>query len=78
MRLNRNNVERVIGVLNQRKKTPPAKDLRRRYGVSEQTPKRWMVRYKDMQIAEEKLSMAMEDESRRLKHVLAEVTLSAA
>ena len=75
MRRNQYSVEQIIGILKQHENGRPAKELCRQYGMSDQTLKRWKAKYKGMPVEEAKRLKALEDENRRLKHVLAEVTL---
>jgi putative transposase len=75
MRRNQYNVEQIIAIVRQHENGRPAKELCRQYGFSEQTLKRWKAKYKGMPVAEAKRLKALEEENRRLKHVLAEITV---
>lgn len=75
MRRNQYSVEQIIGIVKQHENGRPTKELCRQYGMSEQTLKRWKAKYKGMPVEEAKRLRALEEENRRLKHVLAEVTV---
>jgi putative transposase len=75
MRRGQYSVEQIIGILKQYQGGRSAKDLCRQYGFSDQTLKRWKAKYKGMHVEEAKRLTALEDENRRLKHVVAELSL---
>ena len=75
MRRNQYSIDQIVAIVKQHEAGRPAKELCRQYGFSEQTLKRWKAKYKGMPIEEAKRLKALEEENRRLKHVLAEVTL---
>ncbi len=57
--------------------TPPA-EICRKLGVTEQTFYRWKKRFGDMGVAEIRRLRQLEDENRRLKQVVADLTLDKA
>jgi putative transposase len=75
MRRGQYSVEQIIGILKQYEGGRSAKELCRQYGFSDQTLKRWKAKYKGMHVEEAKRLKALEDENRRLKHVVAELSL---
>lgn len=75
MRRNQYSVEQIIGIVKQHENRRTAKELCRQYGMSEQTLKRWKAKYEGMPVEEAKRLRALEEESRRLEHVLAKITL---
>jgi putative transposase len=75
MRKGQYSVEQIIGILKQYEGGRTAKELCRQYGFSAQTLKRWRAKYKGMNVSEAKRLRALEDENRRLKHVVAELSL---
>jgi putative transposase len=75
MRRGQYTVEQIIGILRQHEGGRPAKELCRQYGFSEQTLKRWREKYRGMKVEDAKRLRALEEENRRLKHVIAEITL---
>ncbi len=50
-------------------------DVLRRIGVSEQTFYRWKAKYGGMEVTEAKRLKALEDENRRLKTMVADLSL---
>ena len=50
-------------------------ELYRQHGISEQTYYRWKAKYSGMDSGEAKRLKPLEDENRKLKHVVAELTL---
>ena len=50
-------------------------ELCRQHGITEQTYYRWKAKYGGMESGEAKRLKQLEDENRKLKHVVAELTL---
>ena len=75
MRRGQYSVEQIVGILKQYENGRSAKELCRHYGFSDQTLKRWKAKYKGMHVEEAKRLKALEDENRRLKQVVAELSL---
>jgi len=50
-------------------------ELCRQHGISEQTLYRWKAKYGGLESSDAKRLKALEDENRKLKHVVAELTL---
>lgn len=75
MRRGQYRVEQIIGILKQYEGGRSGKELCRQYGFSDQTLKRWKAKYKGMHVEEAKRLHALEDENRRLKHMVAELSL---
>jgi putative transposase len=75
MRRNQYSVEQIIAIVKQCENGRAAKELCRQCGFSEKTLKRWKANYKGMPVEEAKRLKALEEENRRLKHVVAELTL---
>jgi putative transposase len=75
MRRGQYTVEQIIGILKQYEGGRSARELCRQYGFSEQTLKRWKEKYRGMKVEEAKRLKALEEENRRLKHVVAELSL---
>jgi putative transposase len=50
-------------------------DLVRAYGVTEQRYYRWKSKYSGLELSELQRLRQLEDENRRLKHIVAELTL---
>ena len=54
------------------------KELCRRHGISEQTFYRWKAKFGGMEVSDAKKLRRLEDENRRLKHIVAEQALDIA
>ena len=70
--------EQIIGVLKESEAGAATKELCRRQGISEQTFYRWKEKYGGMEVSDARKLHALEDENRRLKHIVAELTLDIA
>ena len=75
MRRGQYSVEQIISIVKQHEGGRPARELCRQYGFSEQTLKRWKQKYRGLQVEEAKRLKALEEENRRLKHMIAELSL---
>ncbi len=51
------------------------KDVCRQHGISEQTLHRWKAKYGGLEVSEARRLKQMEDENRRLKSLVADLTL---
>jgi putative transposase len=67
--------EQIIGVLKEADAGVATKELCRRHGVSEQTIYRWKAKYGGLEESDVRKMRRLEDENRRLKHVVADLTL---
>jgi putative transposase len=67
--------EQIIGILKEAEAGVAVQDLVRKYGVSEQTYYRWKSKYGGMQVSDAKKLRGLEEENRRLKHIVADLTL---
>ncbi len=65
----------VIGILKEHEAGTKASDLARKHGVSEHTIYRWKAKYGGMTVSEAQRLKQLEDENRRLKHLVADLTL---
>ena len=70
--------EQIIGVLKEAEAGAPTRDLCRRHGISEQSFYRWKAKFGGMEVSDAKKLRALEDENRRLKQIVAELTLDNA
>ncbi len=70
--------EQIIGVLKESEAGAVTRELCRRHGITEQTFYRWKSKYGGMQVSDARRLRQLEDENRRLKHIVAEQTLDIA
>jgi putative transposase len=78
MKRKRYTEEQIISILKEHEAGAPVPDLSRRYGVAENTIYRWKSKFGGMEVSEAKRLRELEDENRRLKHLLAEAELDKA
>ncbi len=67
--------EQIAYALRQAESGTPVLDLCRKLGISEQTFYRWKKKYEGMGVAELRRLRQLEDENRRLKSLVADLTL---
>jgi putative transposase len=65
----------VIGILKEGEAGAKAPELARKHGISEHTFYRWKAKYGGMTVSETQRLRQLEDENRRLKHLVADLTL---
>lgn len=75
MRGTRHSEEQIIGVLKQAEAGMPTEEVCRQQGISEATFYRWKSKYGGMDVGEAKRLKQLEEENRKLKSVVAELTL---
>jgi putative transposase len=75
MKGTRHSEEQIIAILKQGEAGLTTAELCRQHGMSEQTYYRWKAKYGGMDSGEAKRPKQLEDENRKLKHVVAELTL---
>ena len=75
MRGRRHSEEQIIGILKQSDNGVKTSELCRQHGISEQTLYRWKAKYGGMEVSDAKKLKQLEEENRKLKHVVAELTL---
>ena len=71
----RSTEEQIIRVLQEARAGEKPKDVCRRHGICEQTLDRWKAKYGGMKVSDARKLRHLEDENRKLKQLLAEVTL---
>ena len=75
MKKSRHTEEQIIGYLKQIEAGRTVKDLARELGVSEATLYAWKSKYGGMEVNEARRLKELEDENRRLKHMVADLSL---
>jgi len=67
--------EQIISILKMQENGVPTKDIVRKNNISEQTFYRWKSKYGGMDVSEAKRLRQLEEENRRLKQIVADLTL---
>jgi putative transposase len=67
--------EQIIGVLKQVEAGRMVKEVARELGVSEATIYTWKSKYGGMEVSDARRLKELEDENRRLKHMVADLSL---
>lgn len=75
MRGTRHSEEQVIAILKQADGGMKTADLCRQHGITEATYYRWKAKYGGMDVSDAKKLKQLEEENRKLKHVVADLTL---
>lgn len=75
MRQSRFNEEQIISILKQSEAGAKTEDLLRQHGISRGTFYAWRKKYRGMEVEDARRLKALEDENRRLKSIVADLTL---
>jgi putative transposase len=75
MKKSRFSEEQIIGVLKQHEAGRKVQELARELGVSEATIYTWKSKYGGMEVGEAQRLKRLEEENRRLKHLVADLSL---
>ena len=67
--------ERIIGILKQQEAGQRVAELAREHGVSEATIYNWKAKYGGLEVSEAQRLRQLEEENRRLKHLVADLSL---
>ena len=71
----RHTEEYIIAVLKEAEAGTATADLGRKHGVSEATIYNWKAKYSGLEVSDLRRLKQLEDENRRLKHLVADLTL---
>lgn len=75
MKQSRFTEEQIIGVLKEGEAGVAVKELCRKYGICDQTYYRWKAKYGGLEVSEARRLRQLEEENRRLKLMVADLTL---
>lgn len=75
MKGKRHTPEQIIAILKESEAGMRTVDLCRKHAISDQTFYKWKAKYGGLEVAEARRLKALEDENRRLKHLVADLTL---
>jgi len=67
--------EQIISILKRHEQGAKVSDLSREINVSDAAIYRWISKYSGMEVSDARRLRALEDENRRLKHLVADLTL---
>jgi len=67
--------EQIIGILKEAEAGIGVIELCRKYGISDQTYYNWKAKYVGMTVSDARKLKHLEDENRKLKHLVADLTL---
>ena len=75
MRGTRHSEEQITAILKQADNGVKTAELCRQHGIVEQTLYRWKAKYGGLDVSDARKLKQLEEENRKLKHVVAELTL---
>ena len=75
MKKTKHSEEKIIGAVKQMESGRPMKEIVREMGVTDQTLYNWKSKYGGMEVSDAKRLRALEDENRRLKQLVADLSL---
>ena len=75
MKAKRYKEEQIVQILKEGQAGTPIGELCRKYGVSTATYYHWKAKYTGLEVSDLRRLKQLEDENRRLKHLVADLTL---
>ena len=75
MKKSRHSEDQIIGILKEAEAGIAVTELCRKYGISDQTYYNWRAKYGGMSVSDARKLKQTEEENRRLKHLVADLTL---
>lgn len=78
MKKTKHSEEKIIGAVKQMEAGRPTKEIAREVGVTDQTLYNWKSKYGGMEVSDAKKLRALEEENRRLKQLVADLSLDKA
>ena len=78
MKKTKHTEEKIIGAVKQLEAGRPVKDVAREMGVTDQTLYNWKAKFGGMEVSDAKKLRALEEENRRLKEMVADLSLDKA
>ena len=75
MKLKRYSAEQIVGILREAEGAQTAREVVRRYGISEVTFYRWKRAYAGMEVSEVRKLKVIQEENMRLKKLVADQAL---
>lgn len=78
MRQSRFTEEQILRIIHEVDAGSTWAEVTRRHGISKETLRRWRAKYRGMGLAEAQKLKALEDENRRLKRLVADLSLDNA
>jgi putative transposase len=75
MKKTKHTEEKIIGAVKQLEAGRSAKEIARELGVTDQTLYNWKAKYSGLDVNEARRLRALEDENRRLKQLVADLSL---
>ena len=75
MKKSRHSEDQIIGILKEAEAGIAVSELCRKYGISDQTYYNWRAKYGGMSVSDARKLKQIEEENRRLKHLVADLTL---